>query len=66
MCCMVVQTLVLQPQIEPGPPELEAQSLNHWAAREAPLDTFFALHFNFANQQTLRLVCVCVSCFCHV
>ena len=28
--------LVLQPGIEPEPPTLEAQSLNHWTAREFP------------------------------
>ena len=37
MCCMVVQILVLQTQIEPGSPELEAQSLNHWTTKEFPL-----------------------------
>ena len=29
--------LVPQPGIEPVPPEVEAQSLNHWIARESPL-----------------------------
>ena len=29
--------LVLVPGIEPTPPALEAQSLNHWTAREVPL-----------------------------
>ena len=29
--------LVLRPGIEPTPPALEAQSLNHWAAREVPV-----------------------------
>ena len=28
--------LVLQPGIEPGPPALEAQSVNHWTTRETP------------------------------
>ena len=28
--------LVPQPGIEPGPPALEAWSLNHWTAREVP------------------------------
>ena len=28
--------LVPQPGIEPMPPALEAQSLNHWSAREVP------------------------------
>ena len=30
------EILVLQPGIEPGPPALEAQSLNHWTTREFP------------------------------
>ena len=29
--------LVPQPGIEPVPPAVEAQSLNHWTAREVPL-----------------------------
>ena len=29
--------LVPQPGIEPMPPEVEAQSLNHWTAREVPV-----------------------------
>ena len=28
--------LVPQPGIEPMPPAMEMQSLNHWAAREVP------------------------------
>ena len=28
--------LVPRPGIEPGPPALAAQSLNHWTAREVP------------------------------
>ena len=28
--------LVPQPGIEPGPPALEAQSLNHWTTWEVP------------------------------
>ena len=32
--------LVLQPEIEPVPPAVEAQSLNHWTAREVPLGNF--------------------------
>ena len=39
--------LVPQPGIEPVPPALEAQSLNHWTAREVPIVSFsldFKLH----------------------
>ena len=32
--------LVPQPGIEPVPPALEVQSLNHWTAREVPTSTF--------------------------
>ena len=31
--------LVPQPGIEPSPPALEAQSLNHWTTREVPYYT---------------------------
>ena len=34
--CTACRTLVLQPGIEPTSPVLEAQSLNHWTAREVP------------------------------
>ena len=30
----------IRPGIEPVPPALEVQSLNHWTAREVPLGTF--------------------------
>ena len=36
--------LVPQPGIEPMPPPVEAQSLNHWTAREAPYLTI-STHF---------------------
>ena len=32
--------LVLQPGIEPMPPTVKAQSLNHWITREVPLGEF--------------------------
>ena len=31
-----------QPMIEPTPPAAEAQSLNHWAAREIPEICFYS------------------------
>ena len=33
---MACGILVPQPGFEPAPPALEAQSLNHWTAREVP------------------------------
>ena len=37
---MACGVLVLGPGIEPVPPEVEAQSLNRWTAREVLLFTF--------------------------
>ena len=37
---MACGILVPRPGIEPAPPALEAQSLNHWTAREAPQASF--------------------------
>ena len=34
--CTACGILVPQPRIEPMPPAVEAQSLNHWTAREVP------------------------------
>ena len=34
--CAACGILVPQPGIEPVPPALEVQSLNHWTAREVP------------------------------
>ena len=34
--CMACGILVPQPVIEPGPSEVKARSLNHWATREFP------------------------------
>ena len=37
ICCAVAcEILVPQPGIEPLPPAVEAQSPNHWTARELP------------------------------
>ena len=36
---MVCGILVSQPGIEPMPPVVEAQSPNHWIAREFPWET---------------------------
>ena len=38
---MACGILVPQPGIEPVPPELEAQRLNPWTAREIPPRVFF-------------------------
>ena len=35
-CHVACRILVLQPEIEPAPPELEAWSPNYWTAREIP------------------------------
>ena len=32
--------LVPRPGIEPGPPELGAQSLTHWTTRDVPIEVF--------------------------
>ena len=39
--CVACQILVLPPGIKPGPPAVEAQSPNHWTAREFPPLLFF-------------------------
>ena len=36
--------LVPLPGIEPAPPAVEAQSLNHWTAREVPDGSFLVLY----------------------
>ena len=44
--------LIPQARIEPVPPALEAQSLNHWRAREVPLWLFkcyFTLFYFYIN-----------------
>ena len=35
--------LVPRPGIEPAPPAVEVQSLNHWTAREVPVCVFFSV-----------------------
>ena len=37
LCCMACEILVPQPEIEPMPPTVEAQSLNHWTTRKSQL-----------------------------
>ena len=39
-CHAACRILVLQPEMEPTPPSLEAQSLNHWTVREVPPTVF--------------------------
>ena len=46
--------LVPQPGIEPMPPEVEAQSLNHWTAREIPQS--FILDCNNSNCKLLKSI----------
>ena len=40
---MACGILVPRPGIEPSPPALEAQSVNHWTAREVPIFHFLTL-----------------------
>ena len=41
-CHAACGILVPRPGIEPAPPSLEAQSLNHWTAREVPVWYFWS------------------------
>ena len=41
-CHAACKTLVPQPRVEPGPPLVEAQSLNHWPSREFPIQMFLS------------------------
>ena len=41
LCHAVCGILVPQPEIEPAPPAVEAQSLNHWTAKEVPANMHF-------------------------
>ena len=50
--CTACGILISRPGIEPAPPALEAQSLNHWTAREDPMLNFFTF---FKNKS--RTVC---------
>ena len=54
LCCVACGILVPQPGIEPAPPAVEAQSLNHWTAREVPIHFFLLCnvatkHFKLLN-----------------
>ena len=40
---MARRILVSQPGIEPMPPAVAAESLNHWITREVPRDDYFTL-----------------------
>jgi len=41
---MAFGILVLQPRIEPAPPAVKKQSLNHWTARKVSLVKLFLFH----------------------
>ena len=45
---MACEVLVPPPGVEPAPPALAAQSLNHWTSREAQLSAFYNLHSCFS------------------
>ena len=54
--CTACGTLVPQPGIEPMPPALEAQSLNHWIAGKSPLIyvlNFFPFYFALSIDKKL-------------
>ena len=43
LCGVAHGTLILQPEIEPTPPALKTQSLNHWTARvKSPKNLFLS------------------------
>lgn len=43
LCCVAHGILILQPEIEPIPPALKTQSLNHWTARaKSPKNLFLS------------------------
>ncbi|XP_073665439.1 solute carrier family 22 member 18 isoform X11 [Tursiops truncatus] len=48
-CCAACGILVPQPGIEPVPPAAEAQSLNHWTAREVPVMCIVIKFFTTLN-----------------
>ena len=52
--CMACGILVPQPVIKPAPPTVKAQRLNHWTAREVPVE-----EFNFLS--ILASTCYCQS-----
>ena len=60
--------LVLQPEIEPSPPALEAQSLSYWTIKAVPIIFFFKCQSHkrqklWISQVRGAFVCVCV-CVC--
>ena len=56
--CAACGILVPQPGIEPVPPAVEAQSLNHWTAREVQVNIFFDEYMNrrAESEDTCRLL----------
>ena len=48
--CTACEILVPQPGIKPGPPAVEAQSPNHWIAREFPKFDIFDL------KETIKII----------
>ena len=62
---MVCGTLVLQPGIEPVPPAVEAQSLNHWTAREVPFFILFFWIIHYMVPLTLVTVYRALLCVGH-
>ena len=53
--CVAYGILVPQPGIEPAPPALEGQSLNHWTTREAPETFHFNSHTIFQGETAILL-----------
>ena len=47
--CSACGILVPQPGIEPVPPAVEAQSLNHWTSREVPRQGFLSVLFTVVS-----------------
>ena len=54
-CRVTCRMLVPRPGIEPMPPAVEAQSPNHWTAREFPLSFYFLLLLLFIFKNLFHL-----------
>ena len=50
-----MQDLVSRPGIEPVPPALGAQGLNHWSAREVPIHNAFKAECMFCQVSNLHV-----------